>query len=170
MSFTKEGNCYLHYMPERIQHLQELLDAPNSNNSIIELDNFIGEACGYGEHFERLSPAQRSFYLNQCLEREVNNGGFEQFFGNSSGAHAHETIASLQEIGAKHTAGLLIEAIAEFPGSIVPKDDAARAELIEALTAHSSGNWNALDQEFFKYSDDLNELNIAFVKKNRHQF
>ena len=68
--------------------LEKLLSSDDINNSIIELDNFIGELCSYVDNMNKLTEEQKQFYYNQCLEREVNNGGFHQYFFNSSGNFA----------------------------------------------------------------------------------
>ena len=86
--------------------LEKLLSSDDTNGSIIELDNFIGELCSYGDEMDKLTEEQKLFYYNQCLEREINNGGFNQYFFNSSGDFAHKTIQSLQTIGANKTADI----------------------------------------------------------------
>ena len=154
----------------KIKNLAELLNAENINSSIIDLDNFIGELCGYGDEMEVLSEPQKIFRFNQNLEREVNNGGFNQYFSNSSGEYAQETILSLKTIGAYKTASIVQMAIAQFPGSIVPKDSDVRREIVEKIEESADEIWNDLDQLFFLYEDDLNSLNIEYVKKNKDFF
>lgn len=63
----------------------------------------------------------------------MNNGGFSQFFFNSSGDFSHETLDALKVIKAERTAILLEKAIAEFPNAKVPKDTAERRELMEKI-------------------------------------
>ena len=58
---------------------------------------------GYGE----LSRPEKVFVCVWGLEGEVNNGGFDQYYFNSSGDHALDTIESLEAIDAKHTANLV---------------------------------------------------------------
>ena len=65
---------------KRIENLDELLTADNVNGSIIELDNFICEACSCGDDMNILTDPQRTFYYNQNLESEINKGGFNQYF------------------------------------------------------------------------------------------
>ncbi len=72
---------------------------------------------------DKLTEPQKLFYLNQNLEREVNNGGFHQYFINSSGDYSHETIQSLKSIGATTTALILQRATDQFPNKTVPKDE-----------------------------------------------
>jgi len=153
----------------RIPNLQQLLKADTINNSIIEIDNFIGKVCDYGDHMEKLSESQKLFYINQNLEREVNNGGFNQYFVNSSGDYAHETIGSLKAIGAIKTADILQEAIDKFPNSKVPKDRSSRVALVEKIDPETS-IWDDIEKRFMDYQEDLNSLNLKFVEKHASEF
>ena len=152
-----------------INNLDELLNSDDVNGGIIDIDNFIGDLCSHGTEMEKLSAAQRVFYLNQNLEREVNNGGFEQYFINSSGDYAYETLDSLNEIGAHRTAEILQRALDIFPDSNAQKH---REERIKVITQLLSGSavWDKLDDEFLRYEDNLNELNIEFIRKHHDQF
>ena len=76
----------------RIDNLETLLSSDDTNGSMIELDNFIGDLCSYGDKMDKLTEPQKQFYYNQCLEREIINGGFNQYFINSSGDFARQTI------------------------------------------------------------------------------
>ena len=154
----------------KIKNLDELLNSEDSNGSIIELDNFIGELCDYGDDFSKLTDKQKLFYLNQNLEREINNGGFNQYFCNSSGDNAHETILSLRAICADKTAAILQKAIDQFPDKTVPKDRDERVEIIEQIEETANEVWEELDKTFFEYEDDLNTLNIEYVKKYKDFF
>ena len=154
----------------KIQNLDGLLTSDDSNGSIIELDNFIGELCDYGDELDKLTEPQKLFYINQNLEREVNNGGFNQYFINSSGNYAHETILSLKAIGADKTASILQQAIDQFPNKTVPKDRDERTEIVEQIEEVADEVWDELDQKFYKYEDDLNTLNIEYVKKHKDFF
>jgi hypothetical protein len=154
----------------KIPNLDSLLNSDNTNHSIIELDNFIGELCNYGDDMSELTEPQKLFYLNQNLEREVNNGGFNQYFINSSGDYAHETIPSLKEIRAYITADILQKAIDQFPDKKVPKERNKRMEIVEQIEDIANEVWEELDQKFFEYEDDLNELNIEYVKKHKDFF
>lgn len=153
-----------------IDNLDSLLSSDNLNGSVIELDNFICELCEWGNNMDALTEAQKTFYYNQNLEREINNGGFNQYFINSSGDFAHETINSLRTIGANHTAEILQSAIDQFPDKKVPLDRDKRTELVGQIEDTANEKWEGLDQMFFEYKDDLNSLNIEYVKKHRTEF
>jgi hypothetical protein len=128
--------------------INHLLQSEDINKSIIEIDNYVCELCNWGENLEKLSEPQKIFYFNQMLEREVNNGGFDLYFTNSSGQYSQETVESLKSIGAKKTADILLRAI----------DD------------NSEETLQQLDNDFFQYQDDLNTLNIEYIRKNKSEF
>ena len=153
-----------------IDNLEELLNSDDTNNSIIDLDTFIGDLCDYGNDMDVLTEPQKIFYLNQNLEREINNGGFNQYFINSSGDYTHETIHSLKSIGANHTADILQKAIDQFSDKKVPKDRDDRIEIVEDIEETSNEVWEELDQKFFEYVDDLNTLNMEYIRRNKEYF
>jgi hypothetical protein len=120
--------------------------------------------------FAALTPAERVAYCIDALEREVNNGGFDQFFWNSSGDTAHETHAALLEIGAAAAAELVQEAIAVFPGGKVPTDRAQREKVLESLPESAREKWHELDGRFYDYPDDLTTLMRGYVQAHRSGF
>ena len=150
--------------------LDSLLSSADTNNTVIKLDNHICKLCSWGDDLERLTPPQKHFFFNQNLEREINNGGFNQYFYNSSGDYAHETLASLQAIGTNTNADILQQAIDQFPSSNVPKNRQERQNVLEQIAAKAKEVWENLDQKFYAYEDDLNELNLQYVKQHRRSF
>jgi hypothetical protein len=154
----------------RIDNLETLLSSDDANGSIIEIDNIIGDLCSYGDDMDRLTEPQKQFYYNQCLEREINNGGFNQYFINSSGDFAHQTIQSLTAIGATTTADILQKAIDQFPDRKVPQDRDDRIELVEQIEETANEVWEELDGKFFEYADDLNTLNLNFIRQHKADF
>ena len=150
--------------------LEKLLSSDDLNSSIIELDNHIGELCSYGDDMNKLTEEQKIFYYNQCLEREINNGGFNQYFFNSSGDFAHFTVQSLHSIGANKTVDILQKAIDQFPSQKVPQDRTVRQEILEEIQEAADPIWEELDQKFYAYEDDLNALNIQFIRKHKEKF
>src|ERR1700722_5493586 len=57
--------------------------------------------------YEKLSQPERVFLCIWDLEAEVDNGGFDQYYFNSAGDHALDTVRALETIGAKRTAELV---------------------------------------------------------------
>ncbi len=120
--------------------------------------------------FAALTPAEQVAYCVDALEREVNNGGFEQFFWNSSGDTAHETVEALQAIGANNAASIVREAIACFPGGSVPASRDEREGVLSSLGEAPRGKWSELDGRFCEYPDDRAALMRGFAAKNRTGF
>lgn len=165
MFFWKNKN-----QTSKLKNLDELLSSSNINRSIIEIDNFVSKVCSYGQKVDKLSEPQKQFWYNQNIEREVNNGGFNQYFINSSGDFAHENVLSLKTIGANKTADILQQAIDQFPDKQVPKNRNDRIKIIEQIDEKARKSWNQLTQKFLEYKDNLNILNMNFVKANKDQF
>ena len=118
---------------------------------------------------EGLRPAEQVVYCVDGLERDVNNGGFEQFFLNSPGEYAREAEAALRTIGAHHTAALVEQAIAVFPGGPAPDQD-GRAEQVDALSDDARARLDSLSAEFVEYHDDLSGLIRAYVAQHQADF
>jgi hypothetical protein len=95
------------------------------------------------------------------LESEVNNGGFDQFFFNSSGDKAADTIVALEQIGAKHTADIFRQAVSKFPGGMPSTNRFERQEQLEILSPDGDA-FEAEDSAFYEYKDDIAALVAAF--------
>ena len=81
---------------------------------IIELSYGLSDKV-HQKGYDSLSEPEKVLNHVYWLELEVNNGGVEQFFVNSSGDYALDTPTALDEIGAHHTAQLVKRAIDIFP-------------------------------------------------------
>jgi hypothetical protein len=104
--------------------------------------------------------------LVRWLDREVENGGFHQFFNNSPGDKTAETIAALEEIGATKTADILRRAAAMFPAGAPPQD---RDERLTVLWRQfpDPKTFDPLNDEFYAYPDGLLEMLLAkFAEKS----
>jgi len=118
----------------------------------------------------KLTEPQKTFYFNQYLEKEINNGGFNQYFYNSSADFAQQTIISLRQINAIKTSDILQLAIDQFPNSIVPEDSLERQGILEKIEEKADEVWEQLDKRFLQYEDNLYDLNIEYITQNRSSF
>jgi hypothetical protein len=151
-------------------NIKKLINSGDINESIIRLDDYICDLCESGHKMETLSDPQKIFYCIQNLEKEINSGGFKQFYYNSSGDLAHETYFSLRVTGALKTSDILMKANDQFPHRTVPKERSERQKILEQIQENSNDVWKELDQRFLAHEDDLNALNLEFVRKNRSFF
>src|SRR5262245_55698170 len=76
--------------------------------------------------------ARRDRYLWDVswFETQVENGGVDQFFFNSTGDRAIETLEALRAIGADDSARLVEAAVALFPGAAPDPDTELSSKLI----------------------------------------
>jgi hypothetical protein len=104
----------------------------------------------------------------QAVDREVNNGGFSQFFYNSSVEFAPIIVESLKEIGCPITAELANKAINYL------NVDVLEPEIIEeALDPDDEvleGKLNDLDSLFYDGEEDLSGKLLEYVKTNKLAF
>lgn len=96
------------------------------------------------------------------LEAEVNNGGFDQYYFNSAGALAVQTVAALKAIGANNTASLLEAANAEFPGARPPVDREHRQQTLEEVREFA--RFSALEQEFYRDEERRISLLASYLR------
>jgi hypothetical protein len=122
------------------------------------------------EEFGRQSMPQKVFSAIWAVESEVNNGGFSQYFLNSSAESASFVVEALETIGAPETAAICERAkAAAFPAGLPASKDAIRSaagdfpdEVLEKL--------EEIDQEFFSYPHDLTKLLFAYVSTHPEEF
>lgn len=150
-----------------MEHIWSLTD---TNDFVIAMVEHLDEKTQYGENMSVLSEAERIFYITQTLEMEVNNGGFSQFFFNSSGNFSNELVEAFSAIGAKVTAAICQKATAVF-GRNIPIDRGARQNMLLELESDEIDELlRECDDAFYAYEDDLNELNYNYVIKNKASF
>jgi hypothetical protein len=117
--------------------------------------------------YQELTAAEKVFVSIWELEAEVNNGGFDQYFLNSSGDNAGHCVSALEKIGAFNFAALVKQAVSVFENSTPPDDPEIRQPLVVNFSDEQKKFLNELDQKFFKYPDNLTDLLFDFVTKNR---
>ncbi len=109
-----------------------------------------------------LTPAEQTFHLVWWFEAELNNGGFDQFFFNSTGNNAAQTIAALETIGASKCARIVQRACALFPNSMPSQDRDARQNELFSITDDNEEAFEKLDAEFYQYPDPIGPLLETF--------
>jgi len=150
--------------------IEEILKIEDPIQAIIELDSKLNEISDYGDNLDVLSDAEKVVLFVENLEREVNNGGFHQFFWNSSGDYANETLNALKLIGANKTAEIVSRVYAEWPDSKIPSDRTSRQNILDKIEEKAEETWNNCDTQFFEYEEDISSLLLTYVKANKNEF
>ncbi|MBA2721085.1 MAG: DUF4375 domain-containing protein [Chloroflexi bacterium] len=117
--------------------------------------------------YDNLTEAERVVLAVEGLEREVNNGGYDQLFRNVP-EQVPELVMSLAAIGSSAVADLTRSAIAalRIGGPLTPE---AVEAAIDDENADRDAELDALDQAYDETAGDLADQLLVFVKANSAQ-
>lgn len=118
-----------------------------------------------------LSPGLRALYSTWLVEAEVNNGGFNQFYWNSSGQFAKESEAGFLLLGALDHYELMKEAnmIHEQEKEKMQKYK-EKGTLSAFSDSYKETKLNSIDDKFFDLHENLSELRIKYIRSNMGEF
>ncbi|MDQ7961302.1 DMP19 family protein [Flavobacterium lindanitolerans] len=154
-----------------MKKITEILNQENEEEIILQIGEIIWHKLDYNyENISNLSEVEKTFVFVDILEGQVNNGGFDQFFFNSSGDYTYEVLKAYENIGAYKTAKLIYEAIRIFPQNPISKDTQTRREIMKSLNEGISEKWDQLDDTFYEYEDNIIKLLVEYFKENNKQF
>jgi hypothetical protein len=134
--------------------------------------NMEGDKREEREIVKTLTPGQRAIYVTWIVEGEVNNGGFNQFYFNSSGQLADMGEDAFKTIGATKFADLIRQAnliYNEIKEDLEKHNDGT----IESFSKSYDNNpLNDLDDKFYKlYTDEpLSQMKIKHIRDNIKEF
>jgi hypothetical protein len=100
-----------------------------------------------------LTTVENDLDLFQTLEAEVDNGGFHQFFSNSSGDSALQTRQAVARIGPPAMLALYDCALTAFPGGKPEADRRARSEQLARWGDDQFKLFQDLDEGFLAMGD-----------------
>ena len=114
---------------------------------------------------ENLTLEEQVVLAVEALEREVNNGGYSQFFTNSSVEHCSDIVMSLELIGCPKTADMTKLALKALN---VPRLSAGTIQA--SLATESDERDEALsecDDLYYDSGEDIAGRLFAFIKANK---
>lgn len=136
---------------------------------ITRIGEIIGKKIPEKDNFKNLNEFEKNFIYIDILESNVTEGGFIQFFFDSSGQFTHEIFQAYLAIKAEKTVDILTTAIFLFPEIPVPKNLNIRRKILMEKQSNID-LWDALDIEFEKYEDDIVSLTLDYVRENIQHF
>jgi len=115
------------------------------------------------------TPGQRAVHACSWYRSEVNNGGHDQFFFNSTGILWEEALRGFRLIGANEYAQVLESAVSLFPASRPSKDRDQRISQLEQLDRSVLDD---LDDRFYSLEERaaLDDLFLAYIAEHRREF
>lgn len=136
------------------------------------LDEAFDRVCSRysGSNFDQLDEADKILVTIWSLEGEVNNGGFDQYYFNSSGDLAFYAPVALRRIGAHQMGEITDDANKLFgPNGPARSADERDAQLLAiAPNGSEPHRWDELTRAFQSYPDDISALLAASLEARRH--
>lgn len=117
--------------------------------------------------WENLNDTERRLIAVDAMNGEVLDGGFKEYFSDSSGGDAEVALAGLKEMGATGTAEILARAMAAFPGKEPPTDNEQRNAVMEKIATTAEPVWQKCDDAYYKQIGDLDPLELAYAKRKK---
>jgi hypothetical protein len=114
--------------------------------------------------WQGLSAAEKTFALVMLLWYELGNGGFRQFYFNTPGDKALDTIDALEAIGALETAGVMQKANSEFGPEGPSPVRARRQAQLSRLGEGALRRLSELDELIYDGPEDLELLLLGFAE------
>jgi hypothetical protein len=103
--------------------------------------------------------------LGRILDREIENGGFDQFLVNDSGDVAETAVTYLDEAGATNTAKICRAVFSIFPDGEVPTDQEERQEFI---VERCEDGWDEEANEAYQaHRAQMIAALLAYARKHR---
>jgi hypothetical protein len=115
--------------------------------------------------FRRIRPEIGHLYAAHWCQSEVCNGGFHQFFSNTTGLLAPEALEGFRAIGMTDWAGILAEAMKHFD-TPYPRDRDNRKQSLPMPQRRPREEWDPfceLDHRFFQSTGDWNDAADAYA-------
>jgi hypothetical protein len=112
---------------------------------------------------DKLTPLEARAYAVGELFGEVSNGGFDQYFFNSSGDDASDARAGLAEIGPRELVPVFDCALTAFPGGKPNRDRQKRIDELFRWGEERDGLFEPLDLSFFAFKDRDDRLRDYLV-------
>ncbi len=129
----------------------------------------------YEKEYETVKTWNRSrqaIYLIWILEAEVNNGGYNQFYFNSSGLFYKELPVALRLVGANKFADLTERAnkIYETENQEITKHQDGTIEGFSK--SYEDNPLNDLDNEFYELyqTENLQQIQVDYIRQNKNDF
>ena len=140
----------------------------NRNPFFVLYSWLIDRVCNSPGGFDALSEAEKIFYSLTLFRNEVNNGGFHQFFFNSSGTYyelIEDSLVTFNEpelLNLLHQAKQLI-----FPDVKVSADMRVRREQMQLADSRDDlmEKLDGVDQQFYAHPDTLSSKLETFARE-----
>jgi len=152
------------YSGQSVEELLSLEGKYRVDSLVLAFEQAIRQKAGR-EGIQGLTEEEHTVLAVEALEREVNNGGYGQFFANSSRDFASTVAGALQRIGCKKTATITQKAIKAL-GTLELTVDAIDAAMDGDDEARLA-KLGRCDDSYHKNAEPIADRLFAFIKANK---
>ncbi|MEO9802539.1 MAG: DUF4375 domain-containing protein [Reichenbachiella sp.] len=137
------------------------------------MEKFDKDFSNEFEIVSELSNGRKWIYTSWCLEAEVNNGGFIQYFFNSTGKFAYMVLCGLEHLRTSEHANLLrkVLVLLELKEDTFEKlrNDNSIESFVEAC---EEVDLSTLDDEFYELEKNqlLSKIRVSYIRQNMTEF
>lgn len=122
----------------------------------------------YERDLSRFTEPQKYLHAMIWYQSEVDNGGHDQFFFNSTGIVWKNALDGFKKIGFNSAAEILQEAVSLLGGSPA-YDRTERQEQLDSLSDDELELLGDLDDRFYDI-DDFDDVILRFITENKEDF
>lgn len=122
----------------------------------------------YARGLAGLTDAERVILAVEAIEREVNNGGYSQFFYNSSNVYAGIAVPALKQIGCPATAAITQRAIDALGAGSNLTSGTIESRMNEEDPARDEALSKA-DEAYYSTGEAIADRLFDYIKQNRNQ-
>lgn len=116
--------------------------------------------------------SRQAIYMIWLLEAEVNNGGYNQFYFNSSGKFYKHLPEALKFVGANKFADLTKQANETFLSENSKITEHQDGTLTGFSKSYNDNPLNKFDNQFYDLykTEDLQQIQVNFIRNNKTEF
>ena len=122
------------------------------------------------KNVKKLTKGQQAFFSTWIIEGEVNNGGYNQFYFNSSGQYAEMSKVGFKTIGADKFSELTSRANKIYSENKKRLEEFDDGTMESFSKSYKDNPLNDLDTEFYNLTESVSELRIKYIRDNIREF
>jgi len=156
---------------------EQIIDATSDEELLqVVFDNLSDkQPTDYTKEYKTVTSwnkARQAIYVIWLLEAEVNNGGYNQFYANSSGQFYKLLPDALTIVGANKFADLTEKANSTYEKQNDKITKHQDGTLKGFSKSYEDNPLNKFDDEFYALykTENLQELQVEFIRKHKHEF
>ncbi len=156
---------------------EQIIDSTSDENLLqVVFDNLSEkQPTDYEKEYETVmswNKSRQAIYMIWVLEAEVNNGGYNQFYFNSSGQFYKHLPEALKLVGATKFADLTEKANKTFESENEKITKHQDGTLEGFSKSYDENPLNDFDTEFYELykTENLQQIQVDYIRKNKKEF